>query len=124
MANKFWAHGLHGNTSSSYDRDADSAKILKRGIVIIGPARRIRRAAFWHDDYHPLSCSREQNTVGIFQIGLAFGLPNLIPAVANKREVLPTGLAEAEVAVPDDARPIELKPLHVKLCRYVLQIIG
>ena len=98
-------------------------EVIKCRIVEIGSARRIFVITFRNDENHALACTCQQNPIGIFQIDLAFDFVDSIPTSALELVVRPTGSIEAKVAVPDYAGPVQFKPLHLKFCGDVFEVI-
>ena len=98
-------------------------KIIIRRIIELRQAGGVVRVAFGDADDHALTGSGEENTVGIELVGTTFRLVDVLPAVAAEVEMLPavTLGVIAEIAVPDQARPVQFEALDVEFRGDVLQ---
>ena len=90
-------------------------QIVVGAIVECGEAGGVSGVALGDADHHALARASQQDAVGVDLVCLALFLADVQPAVAGKREVLPSSVVPAQVAVPDEAGPIELQPLHIEL---------
>ena len=71
--------------------------------------------AFRDADHHALAGTRQQDSVSVDLIGFSLFRADVQPAVAGKREVLPHTVIPTQVAIPNEAGPVQLQPLHIEL---------
>lgn len=91
-------------------------KILICRVIELRVASGVVGVAFRDADDHALAGTGEEDAVGVELVGAAFGLVDVLPTVAAEVEVLPAVVfgVVAEVAVPDEAGPVEFEALDVE----------
>ena len=104
--------------------EAKRFEVIECWIVESRGTRRVVLTAFWNDEDHALTCTRQQNPVGIFQINLAIYLIDPIPTGAFELVVGPICTVEAKIAVPDNAGPIQFQTLYLKFGRDIFKVVG
>ena len=101
-------------------------KQLIRPIIKLRQPGSIVGVALGDADDHALAGAGEEDAVGVELVGATFGDVDVLPAVGAEVEVLPAvavGIV-AEVAVPDEAGPIEFQALDVEFRGDVFQEEG
>ena len=94
--------------SLSLDRyESDFFQIHERRIVVRRISSGVVIVPWRNDDNHPLSCTRQEYAVCVFQIRLSFRLTDIHSHRSPKSVVLPSSIAVAEICVPRNASPVE-----------------
>jgi len=94
-----------------------------RWIVEARRATRVLTASFRNYDHHALPGTSKQDAVGVEQVALPNVLAYALPTLALEPEVIPLIAVEPQVAVPDDAGPVELQALDLKFRGDILQVV-
>ena len=77
-----------------------------------------------NDHHHPLPRTGQKNAICVLLILLPFLLSDVLPPATPERPVLPVILFVSEISIPCHAGPVQFQALHVKLCCYVLEVVG
>ena len=103
--------------------DSQPLKQLIRPIVKLRQTRSVVRITFGDANDHALAGAGEEDTVGVKLVGAAFGNVDVLPTVGAEIEVLPAMAMEiiAEVAIPNEAGPIQFQTLDIELGSNVLE---